>query len=332
MAQPPCTAGTDFSSRAVMEANGWSFDWDDAYDFAPQPWSTYCAGVPSTSYCGFKYPGDGVVSWTFTGSGTATLDFGRSWNGGHVIARLNGVVLATVNMGASPQCQKVTFSHGDGDVLSIAEEGTSVTNIHSLTLDGCPSASGAQCGQPQVVSVATDSPTQSPTTTAPTTAPTQSPTTAPTTIISTQFFTVPECGSDCAGAFGPGAESEVFYDCWYNCSTATQYTGLQDMRTTAVASLGHYAYMCVRLSQRSVSNKGNSPAPCALCTNSVHLARVDIAPRLIVSVMHPLWDGAAIPPTCQGSASLQIGPVVTIRTAHSSSCANLGRRPCARSG
>ena len=39
-----------------MENEGWVFSWDDPTRvFAPG--GSYCVDVPSTSYCGFRYPG-----------------------------------------------------------------------------------------------------------------------------------------------------------------------------------------------------------------------------------------------------------------------------------
>ena len=73
-----------------MEQGGWSFSWNDGYIFWPG--DQFCGdyySVPSTSYCGFQYPGDGEISYTFTSSGTADLRYGQSWYAGSVHVKKN---------------------------------------------------------------------------------------------------------------------------------------------------------------------------------------------------------------------------------------------------
>ena len=115
-----------------MQQGGWSFSWNDGFIFWPG--DQFCGDfytVPSTSYCGFQYPGDGEISYTFTSSGTADLRYGQSWYGGSVHVRKNEEEIDSIStMGTSD----ITFEFSPGDVLTIYELGDSVINIHSLTL------------------------------------------------------------------------------------------------------------------------------------------------------------------------------------------------------
>eukprot|EP00038_Savillea_parva_P001181 m.102046 g.102046 ORF g.102046 m.102046 type:complete len:428 (+) comp10422_c0_seq1:52-1335(+) len=125
----------DFSSRAAMEASGWVFGWDDAYDFLQLPNAQFCNGVPSTSYCGFQHPGDSLISLTLDGTGQATFSFGNSWAGGTVSAALNGIVLASAN--PRNLTVNVTFNFSPGDVLTLTEAPTAVHSINGITFS-CP--------------------------------------------------------------------------------------------------------------------------------------------------------------------------------------------------
>ena len=113
-----------------MKRNGWSFTWNDGYAFWPNN-NDYCKDVPSTSYCGFQYPGDGVVSYTFHYTGTGTLNYGQSWGTGSVQVKKNG---NEIDSRQSRGLSSVTFDFTSGDVLKVVELGNSVINIHQLTL------------------------------------------------------------------------------------------------------------------------------------------------------------------------------------------------------
>ena len=125
----------DFSSKEAMERNGWSF-----MDIGGGKWSEdsvfssgdkFCKDVTSASYCGYKYPGDGVVSYTFPYPGTATLMYGQSWDTGSVHVKKNGKEIDSRRTRGS---SSVTFDFTSGDILNIVELGNSVINIHQLTL------------------------------------------------------------------------------------------------------------------------------------------------------------------------------------------------------
>ena len=117
----------DFSSKNAMESNGWAFSWNDKYVFWPV--AKYCDGVPSESYCGFMTPGDGVISYTFSASGTGTLKYGQSWHKGSVHVYMNNVELGSRSTRGS---SNVMIRYSAGDVLQIKELRASVINIHSL--------------------------------------------------------------------------------------------------------------------------------------------------------------------------------------------------------
>ena len=116
----------DFSSKEAMEANGWVFGWNDKYVFRPA--GSYCNNVPTTSYCGFRYPGEGVLSYTFPDSGTVTLSYGHSWNRGSVDVYMNDEKLESLT---SRGTSDLTISYSAGDKLQIKEI-NSVINIHSF--------------------------------------------------------------------------------------------------------------------------------------------------------------------------------------------------------
>ena len=121
---------TDFSSKAAMENEGWVFGWNDQNVFAPG--DAYCSGVPATSYCGFTYPNELIISYTFRDgeNGVATLGYGQSWDSGYVTVSINNVVIDSRNTrGAS----EITFDYNAGDVLRIIEF-ESVINIHGLSM------------------------------------------------------------------------------------------------------------------------------------------------------------------------------------------------------
>ena len=112
-----------------MIKHGWVFDWNDAYGFLSDD-NRYCKNVPSTSYCGFKYPGDGMISYTFSYDGTAILEYGQSSDRGSVHVKNNGAEIDSTNSRGSSTMRFVFFA---GDILTIKELG-SVMNIHTLSL------------------------------------------------------------------------------------------------------------------------------------------------------------------------------------------------------
>ena len=122
----PCQ--DDFSDKTEMESRGWSFSWNDAYVWRPNL-AQYCGNVPLKSYCGFQYPGDGEISYTFTTSGRGNLSYGHSGNVGSVIVSLNDEDIGSRNSRGTSDIQ---FDHSVGDVLRIKELQSSVINIHSL--------------------------------------------------------------------------------------------------------------------------------------------------------------------------------------------------------
>lgn len=121
---------TDLSSTSQMESNGWSFDTN--YDATNWNQAEAC-NVHDTWY-GFKSPGDGTVTATFTGSGSATLDYGNCWTQGYVSVYLNG----ELKDGASPNTPSkiITFNFSPNDVLVLEETGECVIKLNSLEL-GC---------------------------------------------------------------------------------------------------------------------------------------------------------------------------------------------------
>jgi hypothetical protein len=121
---------TDFCSKETMEGVGWVFDWDDQYVFSPG--SPFCKNVFSTSYCGFRFPGDGMLSYTFSDSGTATLEYGQSWDEGSVQIKIND---KDIDSRTTRGSSTATFNVSSGDVLKIIEFGDSVINIDKLTLE-----------------------------------------------------------------------------------------------------------------------------------------------------------------------------------------------------
>jgi len=117
----------DFSSKSAMESNGWVFGWNSNHAFLKG--GRVCENVPSTSYCGYRYPGVGVVSYTFSASGTGTLIYGHSWRGGSIHVFLNDKEIGSRSTRGRAT---LSFSFSAGDILQIKEFGESVINIHSL--------------------------------------------------------------------------------------------------------------------------------------------------------------------------------------------------------
>ena len=121
----------DFTSKEAMENQGWVFNWDDQYVFAAG--GSFCVDVPSTSYCGFRYPGQGTISFTFRNGeyGVATLRYGQGGNVGSISVSKNDDVIDSRD---TPGDSEITFNYTAGDILRITEIGDSVINIHGLVM------------------------------------------------------------------------------------------------------------------------------------------------------------------------------------------------------
>ena len=120
---------TDFSSKEAMENEGWTFHWNESFVFRTA--GKFCKDVPLTSYCGFGYPPiDAQLSYTFSYSGTATLEYGQSWDHGSLQVTKNDVEINSTSKRGS---FNTTFSFFACDVLKIIEHDSSI-NIHKLTI------------------------------------------------------------------------------------------------------------------------------------------------------------------------------------------------------
>ena len=118
---------SDFSSQEAMESIGLVSD--NNFEFSTDP--LFCKDVPSTSYCGYKYPGDGTLSYTFSYSGIATLRYGQSVDQGSVHVKKNDEEIDSISsLGTSI----ITFAFSPNDVLQIVEMGDSVINIHHVAI------------------------------------------------------------------------------------------------------------------------------------------------------------------------------------------------------
>ena len=111
-----------------MESKGWIFSWNDKFVFRPKG---HCADVPINSYCGFKFPGHGDITYKFSSSGSGNLTYGNGENGGWVRIYLNDVEIAS--KGAKGTAN-VEFDYSEGDILKIWEL-NAIINIHSLCAD-----------------------------------------------------------------------------------------------------------------------------------------------------------------------------------------------------
>ena len=114
-----------------MESKGWVFSWDDPYVFRPEQDKKFCKDVPLTSYCGFQFPGDGEISYTFPNSGTGNLSYGSNnyGGGGWIRIYLNDVEISSKHGGGTANAE---FDYSEGDVLSIKELHNAFLIIHSL--------------------------------------------------------------------------------------------------------------------------------------------------------------------------------------------------------
>ena len=113
-----------------MEDNGWTFSSNSATVFTANR-AYYCKDVPSTSYCGYRAGGDLTISYTFSFSGTATIQYGQSWDHGSVLIMKNNEEMDSMGVRGS---STTMFAFTWGDVLEIVEHGNSVANLHKLTL------------------------------------------------------------------------------------------------------------------------------------------------------------------------------------------------------
>ena len=113
-----------------MENNGWVFNLDGPNVFIRG--GKFCRDVLSTSYCGFVHPKDLTLSYTFSYSGIATLQYGQSFDSGSVHVKKNN---EEIDSRSSRGSSTITFAFSSGDVLHIMELGGSVINIHKHSLE-----------------------------------------------------------------------------------------------------------------------------------------------------------------------------------------------------
>ena len=120
-----------------MEMKGWSFD-INRHELA----GLQIDGVQHTAnnkdkcgthntWYGYKYPGDGKISATFSGSGTATLDYGNCFGAGEVNVYLNDKLIDTAYKNA-PEKQ-IIFGYSSNDALSLSET-SGIIKLNSLEL------------------------------------------------------------------------------------------------------------------------------------------------------------------------------------------------------
>merc|ERR1712038_665184 len=122
----------DFSSRSAMVSSGWTFiNPHPIVDFIADRPSHFCQGIPDASFCGFAFPQELALQYTFSSNGRAVLEWGQSWSGGSVVVIKNGVEIDERNTIGS---QTTEFDVTPGDVVEIRERDTSVINIHGLTI------------------------------------------------------------------------------------------------------------------------------------------------------------------------------------------------------
>jgi len=131
----------DFSSLEVMQSNGYNFshpDQDTSY-IAPgtEYRGTYCMSIPDTSYCGWAYPGDGVVSITMAEAGEVDIEYGSMYSTSdqYVTLHLNGAEVDRVIGAGRGVDNRGTYSMNvqAGDVVSFSEYGDTVINVHRFT-------------------------------------------------------------------------------------------------------------------------------------------------------------------------------------------------------
>ena len=127
---------TDVSSKSQMENSGWSFDIEY---HNPEKYKKTC-GTNNTWY-GFtsnwvERERNSKITATFTGSGTATLDYGNcffdSKHNGKVNVYLNGKLVDVADM--STVSKQITFAFSPMDVLLLSED-TGIIKINSLKMN-----------------------------------------------------------------------------------------------------------------------------------------------------------------------------------------------------
>ena len=123
---------TDVSSKSHMEKNGWSFDTN-----FNGPDANVAACAKTNTWYGFKFleVGEkvGTVKAKFTGSGTATLDYGNCFTAGKVNVYLNAE-LKDVAVSNTPS-KKITFDFSPNDVLLLSEtDEDAIIKLNTLTL------------------------------------------------------------------------------------------------------------------------------------------------------------------------------------------------------
>ena len=118
---------TDLRSKLQMEAKGWMFD------VTADMKSAYEEACGTDTWYGNTGGWDiGTISATFSGSGTATLDYGNCLRPmGEVKVQLNG---ETINKAPkNTPSKQVIFDFVPGDVLSL-EEDYAIIKVNSLKL------------------------------------------------------------------------------------------------------------------------------------------------------------------------------------------------------
>ena len=121
---------TDVSSKSQMENNGWFFDVEY---HNPEEYKETC-GTNNTWY-GFTKNGDGKITANFTGSGTATLDYGNCRTdlySSKVKVSLNDKPIDEASY--NTPSKQITFVFSPTDVLLLAGINNGVIKLNSLTL------------------------------------------------------------------------------------------------------------------------------------------------------------------------------------------------------
>eukprot|EP00927_Polykrikos_kofoidii_P014972 TRINITY_DN1662_c0_g1_i1.p1 TRINITY_DN1662_c0_g1~~TRINITY_DN1662_c0_g1_i1.p1 ORF type:complete len:849 (+),score=117.47 TRINITY_DN1662_c0_g1_i1:123-2669(+) len=127
-----CSSETGvFASFSSMQNAGWMFSWIDHNRFRPILPSL--VNVPDSSYYGFSSAGDGVVSLSLHGSGTAKLSFGNAASVDRVVVDVNGSRYGTALPGQTSEV--VSFPFQEGSLLQVKQEGKAIIVINDLTID-----------------------------------------------------------------------------------------------------------------------------------------------------------------------------------------------------
>ena len=114
-----------------MKQNGWSFHIDSD---EPRQYKETC-GSHHTWY-GFSAKGIGKVTATFTGKGTATLDYGNCLTDKNLDGNVN-VKLNNQKIDVAPKdtaSKLITFDFNPADVLQLDESTDAIIKLNSLTL------------------------------------------------------------------------------------------------------------------------------------------------------------------------------------------------------